>query len=233
MTIPMKSKRGIILGCFVASMTISGAVNAGVIVNPGFSALTIDATINPGYQTIFHIATFVKTTTSAGYGRYSSAIPGFNEWTTQVPPQGGVVLNGFAAGVIGGLPSDPVGPAILHLVVFGKFTAPQLQLDYATLFPGISETAFINDLVNTPANLPLPFADYNTFTTDAFNDGLYGGNNANLSVVAFSTGKVIGNAKVTLTPTPKQLPEPLTVSIFGAGVAGAIGLRRRKKTKLA
>ena len=232
MTIQKKLKRGIILGCFVAGMTISGAANAGVIVNPGWSALTIDATINPGYQSIFHIATFVKTTTSAGYGRYSSAIPGFNEWTTPVPPQGGVVLNGFAAGLIGGLPSDPVGPAILHLVVFGKFTAPQLQLDYTTLFPGISETTIINDLLNTPANLPFPFADYNTFTTDAFNDGLYGGNNAALSAVAFSTGQVIGRAKVILTPAPKQVPEPLTVSIFGAGIAGAIGLRRRKKIQL-
>jgi hypothetical protein len=227
-----KLKR-IAFGCFVVGMMISGAANATTIIPPGWSALTIDATINPGYQTIFHIATFVKTTTSSGIGRYSSAVPGLNQWTTPVPPQGGVVLNGFAAGLISGLPSDPVGQAILHLVVFGKFTTAQLQLDYATLFPDISESTIINDLLNTPASSPpLPVADYTAFKTDAFNDGLYGGNNALLDAVAFSTGQLIGSAKVTLTPTPKQLPEPLTISIFGAGIAGAIGLRRRKVTKL-
>jgi hypothetical protein len=36
-------------------------------------------------------------------------------------------------------------------------------------------------------------------------------------------------ANVSLTQVPTQVPEPVTLSLFGAGVAGAFAVRRRKK----
>jgi hypothetical protein len=39
---------------------------------------------------------------------------------------------------------------------------------------------------------------------------------------------VIGGAG-NLTMTVAQVPEPLTLSVFGAGLAGAAAIRRRKK----
>ena len=126
-----------------------------------------------------------------------------------------------------GLPGDPAGPAINHLVVFGNFTPSELTLDYTALFPGISESAFINDLLTTPANTPLLFADYHAFTIDATNDGLYGGNGSPISVVAFSTGQVIGSGKMIVT-LPAQVPEPMTLALFSAGLMGVAAVRRRK-----
>lgn len=220
-------KRGAVLFGLFAAMCATNAANATPFVIPGFSGVTVDATIDQGYNSITNIAVFTKTTTSAGNGRYFTANPGFNEFTAQIPPLGGLAVSGFAAGVISGLPSDPAGPAINHLVVFGNFSPAELALDYTALFPGISESAFINDLLTTPAATPLPFADYNTFTTDAMNDGLYGGDGSPISVVAFSTGQVIGTGKMIIT-LPAQVPEPMTLALFSAGLTGVAALRRRK-----
>ena len=74
----------------LAAMTISSAAHATPFVVPGWSGVTIDATIGAGFNPITHIALFTTTTTSAGYGRLYTANPGFNEFTAQIPPAGGI-----------------------------------------------------------------------------------------------------------------------------------------------
>ena len=224
-------KRGLLLCALLAggAGAASNSAQAVPFVVQGWSGITMAVTIDQGYKPITNIAVFTKTTTSGGYGRYFTANAGYNEHiTAQIPPQGGLGISGFAAGVIAGLPSDPVGPAINHLVVFGAFSVPQLTMDFATLFPHISESAMINDLLTTPGNLPLPHADYQAFIGDANVAGLYGANGAAIKVVAFSTGTVIGSGNVIVT-RPLAAPEPLTLAVFGTGLAGVAALRRRKR----
>jgi hypothetical protein len=221
-------KRGLILGGMFAAIAMSQSANAAPFINPGWSGVTFDATINPGYNQITNIAAFVDSTTSPlGYGRYFTASPGFNEFSAQLPPPAGLAISGFAAGVLAGLPGDPSGPVIDHLVVFGKFTEAQSALDFTTLFPGVSESAMINDLLTTPGATPLPFNDVNTFTQDALRDGLYGGNGSTFSVLAFSAGTDIGSGNIIVT-RPSAVPEPMTLALFSAGLVGAAALRRRK-----
>jgi hypothetical protein len=227
MTFHQSMNRATILGAMLAAMTISNAAYATPVITPGWSGLTFDTNINAGIHSITNIAGFVTTTTSTGIGRYFSVSAGSGEFTVQVPPAGGIVRTGFAAGVISGLPSDPVGPAINHLVVFGNFTPTDLTLDFTTLFPGVSESTLINDLLTIPGSSPLPMADFNPFIADAHTLGLYGGEGASFSVVAFSADTLIGSGSIFVTP----VPEPMTLAIFGAGLLGAGAIRRRKITK--
>jgi hypothetical protein len=215
----------VLFSAMVASIASSEA-NATPVLPPGTSAAVVDVTIDPGYNTITKITTFTKTTTSMGYGRYFTASPGSNEFFTVIPPAF-TLVSAFSAGVISGLPTDPVGSPVNHLVIFGDFTSSELGEGFSTLFPGVSESSLINDLLTTPANQPLPSLDINPFTTDATTLGLYGGNGSSFDAVAFSTGTVIGSG--TLSFVRAAVPEPFTLSLFGAGIAGAAALRRRKR----
>lgn len=221
-------KRGLL--AVLAAMAIGGAANAAPILPPGYSGVTLAFTIDPGFNPITNMVVFVKSTTGDGYGRSSSstAYTGFNEFTALIPPHLSPPVSGFGAGVIAGLPSDPVGPVINHLVVFGNFSPAQLALDYTALFPSISESTWVNDLLTTPINAPFPTADFFAFIGDAKKDGLYGVNGTPISAVAFSTGTVLGTGSVIIT-RPAAVPEPISFSLFGTGLAGAAALRRRKR----
>lgn len=218
----------VLVGAVIATMA-STAANATPVIPPGFSAVVMDANIDAGYNTITNIAVFTQTSGGTGYGRYFTANPGPNEFVTVIPPQAGVIETAFGAGVIAGLPGDPQGSVTDHLVIFGDFTSDELNMDFASLFPGISESSIIQDLLTTPYNQPLPRLDVNTFTADARSDGLYGGNGSSFSAVAFSGGTVIGDGTITLV-TP--VPEPISVAIFAAGLAGISVTRRRKRSVL-
>ena len=223
-----RTRLGVIFGSALFALISSNGADAVTVIPPGFSAAVLDVNIDAGYNSIKDIATFTKTTGSTGYGRYYTANPGANEFVTPIPPQGGVIQSVFAAGVIAGLPGDPTGPVIDHLVVFGDFTTAEQSMSFASLFPDISESTLINDLLTTPASTPLPGLDVNAFTKDATADALYGGNGSTFDVLAFSGGTDIGSGTVTLL-TPAAVPEPMSMAVFAAGLAGLAAMRRRKK----
>lgn len=202
--------------------------NATPVIPPGFSAAVFDATIDASYNPITRTTIFTRKTGSTGYSRYFTENPGPNEFVSVIPPQGGVLQSVFAAGIIAGLPGDPTGPVVDHLVVFGDFSTAEQSMDFATLFPGISENTIINDLLTTANNVPLPAADVNTFTADALTDGLYGGNGSSFSVLAFSDGTNIGSGTVSFI-LPSPVPEPMSIAMLAAGLAGISALRRQKK----
>ncbi|HKU55273.1 MAG TPA: PEP-CTERM sorting domain-containing protein [Rhizomicrobium sp.] len=223
-------KRGLLAA--LAAMAIGSAAHAAPILPPGFSGVTLDFTISPGFNPITNMVVFDKSTTGDGYGRssLSTAHTGFNEFSVFIPPPPccGLAVSGFGAGVIAGLPGDPVGPVINHLVVFGNFSPAQLALDYTALFPSISESTWVNDLLTTPFGTSYPTADFFAFIGDAKKDGIYGVNGTPISAVAFSTGTVIGTGSVIIT-RPAAVPEPMSLALFGTGLAGVAALRRRKR----
>jgi hypothetical protein len=207
---------------------LANKANAAPVIPPGFSAAVFDATIDAGYNPITKTTILTKTMGSTGYSRYFTENPGPNEFVSVIPPMGGVIQSVFAAGVIAGLPGDPTGPVVDHLVVFGDFTSAEQSLNFATLFPGISESTLINDLLTTPGATPLPATDVSTFTADATTDGLYGGNGSSFSVLAFSGGTNIGSGTVSFI-LPSAVPEPMSIATFAAGFAGISAMRRRRK----
>ena len=221
-------KRGLL--AVLAAMAIGSAAHATPILPPGYSGVTLAFTIDPGFNPITNMVVFTKTIAGGGYGRssMSTAHTGFNEFTALIPPNFSPPVSGFGAGVIAGLPSDPAGPVINHLVVFGNFSPAQLALDYTALFPSISESKWVNDLLTTPLGTSFPNADYFAFIGDAQKDGIYGVNGTPISAVAFSTGTVLGTGRVIIT-RPAPVPEPISLALFGTGLAGAAALRRRMR----
>jgi hypothetical protein len=219
--------RAAFVGAVLAS-AVSSNVIAAPSIPPGFSAAVFDVNIDAGYNQITNISIFTQTNNNTGYSRYFTANPGSDEFFALVPPQGGVIQSAFAAGVIAGLPGDPAGAVTNHLVVFGDFTSADLGESFASLFPGVDENTLINDLLTTPNTSPFPSL-INTFTADAKADGLYGGNDTDIDAVAFSGGTVIGDGTITLLP--KHVPEPMSIAVFVAGLAGLTAMTLRKRAR--
>jgi hypothetical protein len=63
--------------------------------------------------------------------------------------------------------------------------------------------------------------------------GSFAANGGAIDVVNFSDGVQVGTGLAYLTPVTSDVPEPLTLSLFGAGLAGAAFIRRRRNAKRA
>jgi len=56
------------------------------------------------------------------------------------------------------------------------------------------------------------------------------GDGAGVQTFFGSTGPITSDSAFTLNGTVGAVPEPITLSLFGAGLVGAAAVRRRKKT---
>ena len=106
-----------------------------------------------------------------------------------------------------------------------------------TLYPGGPSVltspsgAFTYDNTITPANDPTLDLNGLLFTQGADELNIYGNSPDNYGFYTYqNSGYAIQDASVPGSSfTITSVPEPVTLSLFGAGLAGAAALRRRKK----
>jgi hypothetical protein len=72
-----------------------------------------------------------------------------------------------------------------------------------------------------------PTADF--LTVNTFSDS---GGTSPVQLIADTKQWRVGVADLTSPPPPTSVPEPFTMSLFGAGLAGVVAMRRRKRAKL-
>jgi len=82
---------------------------------------------------------------------------------------------------------------------------------------------------------------YNFGADPAFADFAHSSSSLTLEFFIFGPGNqdindeswAMDNLNVSVTTIGREIPEPFTLSLFGAGLAGAVAMRRRKSTKVA
>jgi hypothetical protein len=201
------------------------------------TTVTDNVTLNPDVSGVTDIAIITSNSLGVGVQWSYSLSPNSSSFSADVgtatPLQGTLAI-----GIATDLPGDPSGVTTNHLVVLGNFTPSQIAEGYG-LFPGTDEGEMISDLQSVfcspngvgacPAYSPgaIQYAfTYNLqpFALDAEADGLFVPNDSSLDVVAFSSGQLIGTGFSSIS-----VPEPMTLSLFGAGAVGVCALRRKKK----
>ncbi len=145
--------------------------------------------------------------------------------------------------------TDATGQEPWHLVLFtnNAFAAAAVGQSFDTLFPNTSEATLINDLLEAYAPGSNPTDDrLNQAGDDMFafanllgaSDAINGPNgsiafgpNDLYSVLAFSSGQIIGTGFASTTevaPPPTDTPEPLSLAMLTSGLAGLMVVRRRR-----
>jgi hypothetical protein len=113
--------------------------------------------------------------------------------------------------------SCPVAGCTLYIDVFGglnNFAAASTSTVYLDITGGASAGLFERDSI------------LNTFTA-VLADAAYQGSANSQQCAAFPAWQVCGTNHATFS----VIPEPITVSLFGAGLAGVAAIRRRKVKK--
>jgi PEP-CTERM motif len=219
---------------FVATASI-GAAHAIVIVSAPPAPTAATYTINlPHYAVTDIIAynagspfgTFAQgpsgtplTAASPGPTNISETFPTFVAYTPG---------ESFLLGVTSDLPGD--APGQQHLVVFtnNTFASNAISIAFGTLFPNTNETTLINDLTSetNPGDI-FGFAAGDALSGP--NGSIYFTAGDSFTAVAFSDGQIIGTGTSSFVTAA---PEPITLSLFGAGLVGVVSMRRRKMAKL-
>ena len=222
---------------------------AQAVVIPGsiMTNFTYNVTLNQGVSGVYDIEPLEllparlpfcganNLTPNSCYGSFGKAFsvgPGNGSFTApwNAPPFR-PVLGSIAIGLTDNLPGDPIGVTTTHLVVLGNLSP---GIAFSTLFPHANESNLITDLLNgfvfsPDPNIWMPALrfDFDPLFFDAYLGSMFISPGGTLNAVAFSGGQLIGTGNfITFT----TVPEPGTLALFGAGLAGfgAMRLRRRK-----
>jgi hypothetical protein len=216
-------------GSLMNHFTYNVTLNQGVSGVSDIDPFELLPTMNFQGRTVCSYGNPMPDTCFGAFSRPFSLGPGTSSITaTWNAPPFRPVIGAFAIGLTGNLPGDPIGTTTTHLVVLGNL---QPGIAFSTLFPDVNENNLIADLLNgsifsLDPNVWMPvFAnDVDPLLGDAFLGGMFiNPNNGPLNVVAFSGGQLIGTGNFSV-------PEPGTLALFGAGLAGfgMMRLRRRK-----
>ena len=218
------------LALAAALLTLPGAALAQCVDVPG----SVDYVINRLDYRVDNIIRFNEGPCSGGRGGTYTAYP------TQSPysldnvyyPDGHDKL--FLMGTAQNLPGDPEGQK--HIVIFGlsSWVAGAEDIAWGTLFPTTLEASLIAALEDAATGFG---AESSYATIDAFwtgpaeAAGLKFAPGQSFGIIAFSTGRIIGEGTSSFTPQGGAVPEPSswTMLIAGFGLIGAT-LRKRRMT---
>jgi choice-of-anchor C domain-containing protein len=141
-------------------------------------------------------------------------------WQAPVPGGGSVDLDGFyARGGISQVIAPSAGNYQLRFFMSGNPDGGNPLKGLTASIGGVSQDFYYMTGSNTHGDMQYAFQTMLFSTTGGIIDLRF----TSLDDIDAAFGAVIGGVSVT------AVPEPLTLTLFGAGLAGIAGLRRRRK----
>lgn len=225
-------RSGLAAGAFcVAAALASLPASAAVVPQPGFN---ISYTLNNGAFDVSDIVMFEQGQGTSGYGITYPFTGPYSSGTTLTDPfvKYNPIISTFLLGLTSGLPGDAEGQN--HLVVFtnDQFALSANHIAFGTLFPSTNEATLIYALQHLDVDQSTD--DLFTFAGGDAVDGPNGpigfGANDTFTALAFSDAQIIGDGiSFTTSADVTEVPEPMTLTLLGAGLGGAAAVRRRRK----
>ncbi|HET7084620.1 MAG TPA: PEP-CTERM sorting domain-containing protein [Rhizomicrobium sp.] len=148
----------------------------------------------------------------------------------------------FQGPLVPGIAAPPVGDASTYLSVFtggiATLNAPGTlkslsvylgSIDSYNLITFNGKNGFSQSYTGTQLNTPADGDQFDALTNRRFYFTFDPADDID-QVVFSSSGNSFEFDNIAANDPPSRVPEPVTLSLFAAGLAGAAGLRRRKRT---
>ena len=209
----------LLTGAALSVIGVTAAQADAIILNPGFELGNVDFTSGYTYSSnLVPEGTYYIAGGSAAFNPY---------WTVNVTPHSGndfMIINGDpTAGVTvynqGNIAVLPDTQYYFSAWVTALSTPSPAILQFSINGTAINSPLTISPDVGVWQELYVPWYSGSAITAD-------------ISLLNENTalqGNDFGLDDLALSTTVPTVPEPLTLSIFGAGLAGAVALRRRKR----